>query len=102
MRHHANDGARDAVHRQRAPDGRGIGMKTALPQRVADKYGGRPAGAGFFGEKIDRKSTRLNFSHLVISYALFFLETKNIQDMIASLVAFWALPVGAVSRVRDA
>src|SRR5688500_19380741 len=29
-------------------------------------------------EKIDRKSTRLNSSHLVISYAVFCLKKKNI------------------------
>src|SRR5256885_9665777 len=29
------------------------------------------------GEKLDRKSTRLNSSHLVISYAVFCLKKKN-------------------------
>src|SRR5256885_6861319 len=32
--------------------------------------------------KRDRKSTRLNSSHLVISYAVFCLKKKNIQYMI--------------------
>src|SRR2546426_7270709 len=30
--------------------------------------------------RIDRKSTRLNSSHLVISYAVFCLKKKKIQD----------------------
>src|SRR5205807_9766079 len=32
--------------------------------------------------RIDRKSTRLNSSHLVISYAVFCLKKKNNQDTI--------------------
>src|SRR2546426_5707674 len=32
------------------------------------------------GQKTDRKSTRLNSSHLVISYAVFCLKKKNIPD----------------------
>src|SRR5256885_9239795 len=32
-----------------------------------------------FADWIDRKSTRLNSSHLVISYAVFCLKKKNIQ-----------------------
>src|SRR5256885_7315686 len=36
-----------------------------------DGHGQRPAGRG------DRKSTRLNSSHLVISYAVFCLKKKN-------------------------
>src|SRR5256885_13040167 len=31
----------------------------------------------FVGERADRKSTRLNSSHLVISYAVFCLKKKN-------------------------
>src|SRR5256885_13086002 len=33
----------------------------------------------------DRKSTRLNSSHLVISYAVFFLKIKNINHTIRSV-----------------
>src|SRR2546426_8349867 len=33
--------------------------------------------AGFLGERRDRKSTRLNSSHLVISYAVFCLKKKK-------------------------
>src|SRR2546426_8971473 len=35
------------------------------------------AQGGVHGRKIDRKSTRLNSSHLVISYAVFCLKKKN-------------------------
>src|SRR5256885_7217962 len=34
----------------------------------------------------DRKSTRLNSSHLVISYAVFCLKKKKIQHLLTSLV----------------
>src|SRR5256885_12034910 len=34
----------------------------------------------FIGEKIDRKSTRLNSSHLVISYAVFCLKKKKSEQ----------------------
>src|SRR5256885_6604100 len=33
--------------------------------------------AGVYGNSIDRKSTRLNSSHLVISYAVFCLKKKK-------------------------
>src|SRR5258708_23439456 len=33
--------------------------------------------AAVIGEKGDRKSTRLNSSHQIISYAVFFLKKKN-------------------------
>src|SRR5256885_13036611 len=36
-----------------------------------------PAAAGAAGRKVDRKSTRLNSSHLVISYAVFCLKKKK-------------------------
>src|SRR5205807_6321361 len=40
----------------------------------------RLAGAAFaMDNRPDRKSTRLNSSHLVISYAVFFLKKKNIS-----------------------
>src|SRR2546426_9295533 len=35
------------------------------------------AGARLIGHKVDRKSTRLNSSHLVISYAVFCLKKKK-------------------------
>src|SRR2546426_8531196 len=33
-------------------------------------------------EQLDRKSTRLNSSHLVISYAVFCLKKKNIREIL--------------------
>src|SRR5256885_13212899 len=41
------------------------------------KRGGRRARRGESGLERDRKSTRLNSSHLVISYAVFCLKKKN-------------------------
>src|SRR5256885_9567119 len=38
-----------------------------------------PGGADPGGRAEDRKSTRLNSSHLVISYAVFCLEKKKVQ-----------------------
>src|SRR2546426_6804219 len=35
-----------------------------------------------FGIMVDRKSTRLNSSHLVISYAVFCLKKKKVRAMI--------------------
>src|SRR5256885_4774337 len=43
-------------------------------ERGADRAGGRATGAG---HGADRKSTRLNSSHLVISYAVFCLKKKT-------------------------
>jgi len=52
MGDNANDGTRDAIDRQGAPDGRRIGMKTALPEGVADEDGGGAAGAILLGQEI--------------------------------------------------
>src|SRR2546426_8787711 len=41
----------------------------------------------------DRKSTRLNSSHLVISYAVFCLKKKNSRDLIHQLTSYNHLPV---------
>src|SRR5690349_24542165 len=61
----------------RQPDG-------AAPVRVASVHGGRrlgglvvDGGAGQVGQ--DRKSTRLNSSHVEISYAVFCLKKKKIN-----------------------
>src|SRR5256885_4300253 len=58
-----------------------VGMKAA------------PAAEGGFndvcrsGRDADRKSTRLNSSHLVISYAVFCLKKKNIYVLVALICA---------------
>src|SRR5256885_8709924 len=44
------------------------------------EYGGAP----FLGFSKDRKSTRLNSSHLVISYAVFCLKKKKINSSASS------------------
>src|SRR5260221_8934738 len=41
------------------------------------KVGERPNMGSRLGETLDRKSTRLNSSHTVISYAVFCLKKKN-------------------------
>src|SRR5256885_10942611 len=55
------------VVQRRAPGGRG--------RRVSNVERGNEDDAGFV--RGDRKSTRLNSSHLVISYAVFCLKKKN-------------------------
>src|SRR2546426_3146061 len=62
--------------------GRGVGQHRCAPE-PAELFSGsggqqgarRTYGRGFFA---DRKSTRLNSSHLVISYAVFCLKKKKI------------------------
>src|SRR5256885_12869653 len=44
------------------------------PHRDVDRHRAR---IGFLTHRADRKSTRLNSSHLVISYAVFCLKKKN-------------------------
>src|SRR5690349_23952753 len=50
--------------------------------RSAGSRGDRRAGAHLRGGRADRKSTRLNSSHVEISYAVFCLKKKKI-DIIA-------------------
>src|SRR2546427_7884440 len=42
--------------------------------------GNRSSRVGLSGGRVDRKSTRLNSSHSQISYAVFCLKKKKIQD----------------------
>src|SRR5256885_11108852 len=61
----------------RAPTGTGVGAHPAAATR-GHVPGRRAAGlAGLARPGPDRKSTRLNSSHLVISYAVFCLKKKN-------------------------
>src|SRR5947207_12275022 len=46
---------------------------TTIPHRFAQNF--------FCRLFLDRKSTRLNSSHTVISYAVFCLKKKNIEDV---------------------
>src|SRR5256885_5453412 len=65
------------------PDGQPVRPRS----RTADCTGGRGTSdrAAYSGALLafsgDRKSTRLNSSHLVISYAVFCLKKKNIKDV---------------------
>jgi len=52
VRHYPDNRARDAIHRKRAPHRRGIGMKAALPQRMADDHRGRSARTVLLGQKV--------------------------------------------------
>src|SRR5256885_11950989 len=49
----------------------------ALKQETDGEYGGVGMDVAIKNGEIDRKSTRLNSSHLVISYAVFCLKKKN-------------------------
>src|SRR5256885_2759963 len=59
--------------------GNRLGPSTA-PRQGAYARRSPPNHAGAFPWR-DRKSTRLNSSHLVISYAVFCLKKKNIQQV---------------------
>src|SRR5256885_10084477 len=62
---------------RRVPRGQGQAVRIFRgPGHESDRRVGLAGGR--FHE--DRKSTRLNSSHLVISYAVFCLEKKNISD----------------------
>src|SRR5690606_41035255 len=56
-----------------APLARGLRVPETLVQDTADGHGGRLALAA----GVDRKSTRLNSSHVKISYAVFCLKKKK-------------------------
>src|SRR5256885_11174966 len=65
------------------PNGTG-GQTPAHPDYTRQQFGGSIGGPirkeklfGFFAIERDRKSTRLNSSHLVISYAAFCLKKKK-------------------------
>src|SRR5256885_10348730 len=50
------------------------------------------AGTGALGFEADRKSTRLNSSHLVISYAVFCLKKKKTQQQDAAHARALTMP----------
>src|SRR5947199_4479340 len=53
----------------------------ALWRTTAALFGERVGAAGLVGAAVDRKSTRLNSSHLGISYAVFCLKKKNTAEI---------------------
>src|SRR5256885_3516541 len=77
------------------------GLKDFTPGENARIYflaGLQHFSAAFPAQKVtDRKSTRLNSSHLVISYAVFCLQTKHAETLLRFLIG---AAVGAVSRCR--
>src|SRR2546426_7274846 len=90
-----------------------LSLHDALPisrrllRRVEDR-GAAPRHPG--GDDADRKSTRLNSSHLVISYAVFCLKKKKIVSLVAVVAvsisdvlmmdAMWLASYTAKSRTR--
>src|SRR2546426_4143342 len=66
--------------REHRAGGAGVGSRAVPPPRLAGAAVGGPAqcAAGR-----DRKSTRLNSSHLVISYAVFCLKKKKNAEQVA-------------------
>src|SRR5205807_10035598 len=50
---------------------------TSAPPKAAGMSFATPVVSTPLGRQLDRKSTRLNSSHLVISYAVFCLKKKN-------------------------
>src|SRR5256885_10140702 len=64
---------------QRSSDDYGVGFRHRYRRgRVGEDFRRFPPRGGFRGEGFrDRKSTRLNSSHLVISYAVFCLKKKT-------------------------
>src|SRR5205807_3901397 len=54
------------------PSGRSVNICDGLARLRPGRFGG----AGGAPQRVDRKSTRLNSSHLVISYAVFCLKKK--------------------------
>src|SRR5256885_9736606 len=68
---HRGRGRSPGLERGRHPAHLGEEGRAGMDARLA------PQGVPQLGEDADRKSTRLNSSHLVISYAVFCLKTKT-------------------------
>src|SRR5437588_1587320 len=66
--------------------------KNGLGGIIADPFGS--------SEGIDRKSTRLNSSHTVISYAVFCLKKKNIVPL-TTAIKYITLSTNYQCRIRD-
>src|SRR5256885_12311713 len=69
------------LFRSHSPRTDGVAGGAAGRPGCADAGGGAPAAHGDAGRAGDRKSTRLNSSHLVISYAVFCLKKKNDDNL---------------------
>src|SRR5256885_8567750 len=71
--------------------------KTRCPIRRRDSWVGRPRKSS---SHQDRKSTRLNSSHLVISYAVFCLKKKKILVMSLFCMLWTGLPSSRLCSPR--
>src|SRR5256885_3454603 len=79
---------------------RAVGSLRRGPSRVVEDLGQVAAeGRHRAREDEDRKSTRLNSSHLVISYAVFCLKKKNNHGALHLVLARWATVRRSLSRV---
>src|SRR2546426_8781521 len=70
----------------RVGDGAGAGRGSG-PRDGGAAPGAAPAGGVRLRQTRDRKSTRLNSSHLVISYAVFCLKKKKKHSKTATIAA---------------
>src|SRR5437588_3922772 len=68
----------DSFNVQHAWPGWGVMAPWIIVSGIAGFFGGRTLG--------DRKSTRLNSSHTVISYAVFCLKKKTLEQLTVALV----------------
>src|SRR5688500_19261465 len=71
---------------EQAQDRAGQEVEVTVEDKAVDVHGRRaeerePQGGERDAEQLDRKSTRLNSSHLVISYAVFCLKKKRKNKM---------------------
>src|SRR5256885_9117036 len=78
-------------------------FRSAVPDRLQILHNGRDHAQRALGAPVvpgaeDRKSTRLNSSHLVISYAVFCLKKKNTLHLSANLSRDVSRCVSALSR----
>src|SRR3712207_7477587 len=73
-----SEGRGAAGGRARARPGAGAAVARERAHRSQPPVRGAPGTeAGAAADRLDRKSTRLNFSHANISYAVFCLKKKN-------------------------
>src|SRR5256885_3754031 len=63
-------------------------------EAIFTAHGSRESAQAFYADIKDRKSTRLNSSHLVISYAVFCLKKKNWTTCAST-------PTGAQSAIHS-